>query len=95
MVDFQIGERVEGDRGEYGPGKWKCASCLTVRADMDLARMYVGDDYFMLCHGFDDASPTCYEKYQAGRERYVNRAKARRNRLVSVMGKPREGLRDE
>lgn len=60
---------------EYGEGKWPCALCGQIRDMVDLARCYVRDDYFMLCHGFLDTSPTCYEKYQAGRE--ANKAKRR------------------
>lgn len=40
----------------------QCDLCGRERDDTDVATLYKGNGILYLCHGFLDASPTCYEK---------------------------------
>lgn len=64
---------------DYGPGHCVCQSCQQPRATTDMARVYVDDEFFLLCHGVTDERPTCWEKYQAGRKRYGRNMRGRRH----------------
>lgn len=55
---------------DYGDGHLPCTLCHRERELTDLARVYVDDEFFLVCHGFTDPSPTCYEAYNAGRRRF-------------------------
>lgn len=66
------------ERIQYGEGHHPCTLCQRPRVLTDLARIYVDDEFFRACHGADDVSPTCYEKYMAGRKYWNAKAKERR-----------------
>jgi len=55
----------------HEPVTARCARCLTERPTVEMARIWRSikdtrdhDDelYYLVCHGADDPSPTCYER---------------------------------